>query len=184
MIVLCGKTCSGKDTIKRELIERGFEGVVTYTTRPPRAGEIDGVHYHFITQRDFMNKKEAGFFLETTSYQVASGETWYYGTAKDNLKNNSVIIMNPDGIKFLHSCPELKLKSVIFYVYANEETILKRLKLRGDNPDEAARRLEADKKDFEDIEKNLIYDCKLTNEDSESVEEIIDSIIFSNRMIG
>ena len=146
MLILCGKTCSGKDTIKRELIARGLEGVVTYTTRPPRPGEIDGVNYHFITQQDFMNKKESGFFLETTSYKVASGETWFYGTAKDSLKDDSVIIMNPDGIKVIHRHSELKAKPVIIYIDANEKTILNRLRLRGDNPEEATRRLEADYK--------------------------------------
>ena len=36
MLLLTGKTCSGKDTIKKELIKMGMESVITYTTRPPR----------------------------------------------------------------------------------------------------------------------------------------------------
>lgn len=168
MIVLCGKTCSGKDTIKRELIKRGFEGVVTYTTRPPRAGEINGVHYHFITQRDFMNKKETGLFLETTSYQVASGETWYYGTAKDSLKNNSVIIMNPDGVARIKIDPIIK--ATVFYIVANEPILRERLVERGDYSDEADRRLAADKMDFINIDE--YYDFAIRNEGDMSINKI------------
>ena len=43
MIVLCGKTASGKDTIMKLLVTTGFKPVVRYTTRPIRPGEIDGV---------------------------------------------------------------------------------------------------------------------------------------------
>ena len=48
MIVLVGKTCSGKDSIKKELINLGMKNIVTYTTRPLRNGEVNGVDYHFI----------------------------------------------------------------------------------------------------------------------------------------
>ena len=48
MLLLTGKTCSGKDTIKKELIKMGMESVITYTTRPPRKKEIDKMSYHFV----------------------------------------------------------------------------------------------------------------------------------------
>lgn len=163
MIVLCGKTASGKDTIKKILTSFGMKSVVTYTTRPPRAGEIDGVHYHFITQQDFMSKKESGFFLETTSYKVASGETWFYGTAKDSLKDNSVIIMNPDGVKVVKG-------ATIVYILADEEITWNRLRQRGDTPEEARRRLNADDEDFKNIDR--YYDFAIRNDGNIPAEEI------------
>ena len=45
-IEVCGKMCSGKDTVVKRLINKGFKKVVTYTTRPKRRGETDGVDYH------------------------------------------------------------------------------------------------------------------------------------------
>ncbi len=36
LLLLCGKSCAGKDTIQKELIKIGMKSVVTYTTRPPR----------------------------------------------------------------------------------------------------------------------------------------------------
>ena len=42
----------------------GFSRVITATTRPPRPGEVDGVHYHFLTPEQFDAKVAAGEFLE------------------------------------------------------------------------------------------------------------------------
>ena len=52
-ICLIGKSCSGKDTVTKELISMGYEKIITYTTRPQRNGEIDGIHYHFISEKLF-----------------------------------------------------------------------------------------------------------------------------------
>lgn len=149
MLALIGKTCSGKDTIKKELIKMGLKPIITYTTRPPRLKEIDGVSYHFITNEEFLEKEKQGFFAETTSYNVASGETWYYGTAMDDLSNDKVIIVNPDGLRKLNKIKSINMIS--FYLMVNDMTIMKRLSIRGDNYDEAERRLNADRIDFMNI---------------------------------
>ena len=52
-ICLVGKSCSGKDTVARELVKLGYEKILTYTTRPQRPSELDGVDYHFITENEF-----------------------------------------------------------------------------------------------------------------------------------
>lgn len=149
MLLLTGKTCSGKDTIKKEFIKMGMESVITYTTRPPRKKEIDKMSYHFISKDEFFYKNGQGFFAETTSYKVANGDIWYYGTAKKDLSDNKVIIVNPEGLKQLKNIESLN--PVSFYITVSEETIWDRLKHRGDNIDEAVRRLNADREDFSDI---------------------------------
>ena len=53
IIILCGQSGSGKDTIATKLINNHFYRVITNTTRPPRNGEVDGVDYNFITDLDF-----------------------------------------------------------------------------------------------------------------------------------
>jgi guanylate kinase len=55
MLVLSSPSGAGKSTIARNLIEsdQGFELSVSVTTRPRRGSEIDGIHYHFRTQREF-----------------------------------------------------------------------------------------------------------------------------------
>ena len=66
MLVLSSPSGAGKSTIARNLLEedKGFELSVSYTTRPRRGSEIDGVHYHFATQRQFERLREADAFLE------------------------------------------------------------------------------------------------------------------------
>lgn len=155
MILLCGRTCSGKDTIKKELINIGMNSIVTYTTRPPREGEKDGETYHFISKDDFFLKKKSGFFAETTLYNVATGDTWYYGTAFKDLENNGVIIVNPCGLKEIKK--NKMLNTVSFYIMADNNTIRERLQERGDNPEEADRRLYEDEKDFCGIDKNIDF---------------------------
>lgn len=66
LLVLAGPAGSGKTTLCDRMVAEvpGFSRVVTATTRPPRPGEIDGVHYHFLTPEQFDQKIAAGEFLE------------------------------------------------------------------------------------------------------------------------
>jgi guanylate kinase len=66
LIVIAGPAGSGKSTLCERLVAEspGFSRVVTTTTRPPRPGEVDGVHYHFLSAPQFDRKVEAGEFLE------------------------------------------------------------------------------------------------------------------------
>ena len=157
MIILTGKTSTGKDSILKELVRIcGMKPIISHTTRPMRTGETDGVEYHFISTEEFLKKKEEGFFAETTSYNVVNNDTWYYGVAKNNLaEEDSVIILNPSGLKFLRQQPDLDM--TVFYIHSNEDVIRERLIKRGDNPLEAERRLAADNEDFKDIENYYNY---------------------------
>ena len=159
MIILVGKTCSGKSSVANILQNQyGFKRVVTYTTRPPRENEKDGVDYNFISAEKFDELKLKDFFFETTSYNVASGETWYYGTAKESLCDECCIVMNPDGLKKMKNLldpDEFHIR--VFYLNVSEGSQYNRLRKRGDQPDEATRRIEADKTDFADISSYYDY---------------------------
>lgn len=163
MLVLCGKTASGKDTVLKELIKLGMKKIVTYTTRPMRNGEVDGESYYFINEEEFLFMKDNEFFLETTSYKVATGETWHYGTPKNQIGNDKVIILNPDGVKFIKS--HMEYNPIIMYLNVDENILLERLKERGDNLTEAGRRLEADDKDFLNLD--LFWDFGIRNQNIE-----------------
>ena len=149
MLTLIGKTAVGKDSVLQYLTRYGMSTIVSYTTRPPRVGEEDGVTYHFVSKEKFLKLKKDGFFAETTSYNVATGETWYYGSAIEDLKDDSVIILNPEGLKQIKKVEGLN--PVSFLITASEDTIRRRLEVRGDKPEEAERRLKADREDFKDI---------------------------------
>ncbi len=66
MFVLSSPSGAGKTTLTRNLIEqdKDLELSISVTTRPRRASEIDGVHYHFIKQRRFDAMRDAGELLE------------------------------------------------------------------------------------------------------------------------
>ncbi len=66
MLVLSSPSGAGKSTIARNLLESdsGFELSVSVTTRPRRPSEIEGVHYHFRTRRDFEVLRDSDQLLE------------------------------------------------------------------------------------------------------------------------
>lgn len=149
MLILVGKSCSGKSTIQKYLKKHGIQPVLEYTTRPPRDGEIDNKVYHFVSEKDFMELKRKKFFAVTTSYKVSNGEIWNYGIALHDLSDEKMIVTNPIGLKKLKEFTNIY--PVSFYINTDENVIWDRLLKRKDNIDEAQRRLIADKEDFIDI---------------------------------
>ena len=131
----------------------GYRQIITYATRPKRKGEKQDITYHFISDEEFKQKIDEGFFAEYKSYNTEFG-TWYYGTALEDLKNaddKSVIILTPAGYRDVRS--ELHNENITcIYLYANSSTIKKRLEKRGDNPNEVVRRINSDTEDFKGFE--------------------------------
>jgi guanylate kinase len=79
LIVLTGPSGVGKDTVLRELfeIDPTLEYCVSYTTRPPRAGEVDGVSYFFVDEPTFRAMIDRGEFFEwSTVYGELKGRTF------------------------------------------------------------------------------------------------------------
>lgn len=132
--------------------KRGYKKVVTFTTRPIREKEINGIDYHFISEEDFKDKVRSGFFAEWKTYDTVEG-VWYYGTSFESLKNaddRSIIILTPDGLKDV--IEKLEKSSTVLYIYSNNQTIKKRLISRGDKKEEAERRIKHDNEDFKGVE--------------------------------
>lgn len=176
MIILIGKTASGKDSILNVLTTKyGYKKLVTYTTRPMRQNEQQNITYYFVSEEDFRNKVDNGFFAEWKSYDTEFG-VWYYGTAFEDLNNaddNTVIILTPDGYRDIVNKLSNKPKSV--YIYANNSTIKERLVGRGDNKDEAQRRLIHDNEDFKGIENEV--DKIFYNNKNTDINEVVEKII-------
>jgi guanylate kinase len=79
IIVLTGPSGVGKDTVLRELfkIDPGFAYCVSYTTRPPRPGEVDGVSYFFVDEPVFRTMIDRDEFFEwSTVYGELKGRTY------------------------------------------------------------------------------------------------------------
>lgn len=180
MIILLGKSASGKDTIVRKLIEqKEYKRIITWTTRPMRPGEKEGVTYHYTTEDDFKKKINEGFFVEWKKYETVKG-TWYYGTALDDIMDARgddyrVIILTKDGLEKMNSfCSHLvDINLLSVYLDVDTKVIKQRLLKRGDDKKEADRRIKYDKKDFKGIE-NMV-DVVIEN-NHRDIQEVVNMI--------
>ena len=149
ILVVCGRSCTGKDSITKAIQENHhFNKVVTYTTRDKRPNETNGIDYHFITQEEFDKKVEEGFFSESREYNTVNG-IWKYGSAKESYSGDGVIILSPSGVKAVLE----KLHNItVVLIDADDEVIKERQRQRGDSEKEAARRFVQDIIDFKGME--------------------------------
>ena len=143
IIIISGKTASGKSVALEELCKNyGYEKLITSTTREPRPGEVDGVDYHFLSKKEFLNKVEEGMFLEHAEY---NGNM--YGSSLDSFKkdfkgNIPAVILEPTGAKV--ACKLLKSKGfspVTVYVYESQETCIERVLSRDASREEKEKRI-------------------------------------------
>ena len=157
-IVLVGNTASGKTTLSQYLENHGYRRILTYTTRPMRKGEVDGIDYHFISIKDFENKLAAGFFAEFTFYNAKFGSC-YYGSATEDYhaKDNTVIVVNPIGVMSLTE------PAYVVWLDIPENIIISRALLRGDSEDEIRRRIRDDKLYFDNFEESKLYNLRIVD---------------------
>ena len=176
MIVLIGKTSSGKDRVSNELVKKhGYKKVMRYTTRPIRENEKDGDTYHYISTDDFCDKIKENFFCEWKDYLTTSN-LWYYGTAWEDMEDaddKTVIILPPDRYKEVKE--NIKKNFTSIYIYANNETLKKRLEKRGDDKGEAERRLKHDNEDFKGAE--YLADKIVYNNDGTNINDVVNKIL-------
>lgn len=151
-IVLVGKAASGKDYARKKLQDRGFTYGISYTTRPPRTGEVDGVDYHFISKEKFEEMIANNEFYEWVPFNG-----WYYGTSLEQFYRDDIFIMTPKGIA--HIPAEDRKRTLIMYFDIPYEIRKERLALRSD-ADAVDRRLAADEADFADFKD---YDIRIDN---------------------
>ena len=99
LFCIMGKSASGKDTIFKKLTQDenlDLKRVVSYTTRPMREGEQEGVEYHFVTAQRLEELQKEGKVIECRDYSTVHG-IWSYFTVDDgqvnfSLKQDSIII--------------------------------------------------------------------------------------------
>lgn len=175
IVVLVGKTASGKTTVANELCKHGYKKIVTYTTRPMRKNEKQDVDYHFISDEQFNRMIKNNEFTEYKRYNTSHG-VWSYGSVVTSEQEHSpkpyVIILTPQGLRDLS---KKMSRYIAFYLNVGLESQLERLKKRGDEEQQIIKRLENDAKDFENVLD--IVDCNLYVDNGISSPQIIANMI-------
>ncbi|MDE7224301.1 MAG: guanylate kinase [Acetatifactor sp.] len=88
MICLMGKSGAGKDSLYKQLMadeELALRPIVSYTTRPIRVGEQDGVEYHFTDESGYLRLQAENRIIEARSYETVHGRWRYFTVADDQL---------------------------------------------------------------------------------------------------
>ena len=157
---LIGKSGAGKDTLFQKLLaESHLTPLITYTTRPKRDHETEGMHYHFVDDATLRLFEEQGEIIEKREYNTTKG-TWYYFTRIFALEKDILTISTPAGVRefIKHFGKEYV---VVAHLHADDYTRLSRLLLREYNqshPDyiELCRRFIADEGDFTNLDFQFI----------------------------
>jgi guanylate kinase len=181
LVIISGPSGSGKTTIVRELVLRmqdryPIAQVVTYTTRAIRQGEEPGVDYHWVSEAEFKQKIDQGFFLEwSTAYGA------YYGTPRSVLDNIAqgminILVVDTVGARFFK---EMVPDCVTIWLTAPSlDELRKRLMNRGKNPpEEIEKRLRMASQEMENEKKCKFYAFFVDNYLKEGTIITVENII-------
>ncbi|MBL6713637.1 MAG: guanylate kinase [Pirellulales bacterium] len=182
LVVISGPSGVGKTTILRMLLEQLPELTpsVSATTRPPRAGERDGIDYHFLSPEDFARRRENDEFLECC--RVYGRDSWY-GTLVDEvtprLDAGQWVVLEIDVEGTLSVLERYPDTITIFVEPSRPEQLDERLTRRGTESAEAIeRRLEVARRELGQAH---LYRHRVVNE---NVDEAVAGIIEILRQAG
>lgn len=162
LLVLAGPAGSGKTTLCERMVAEvpGFERIVTTTTRAPRPGEVNGVHYHFFSPEQFDAKVAAGEFLEWAWVHKTGNR---YGTLAssvlDPLAAGRSLIINVDvqGVQNFRKAavtnPLLAKRMGTVFINVPIPELRVRLTGRGETEAEIAHRMETAERELLEIGK-------------------------------
>ncbi|MDO4573135.1 MAG: guanylate kinase [Clostridia bacterium] len=181
LLVISGPAGVGKGTINAALLERNSDMrmSVSATTRAPRPGEIEGLHYFFKTEEAFLRMIEDGEFLEYTRVFNMN----YYGTPKsfvlDELAAGRSVILEIDvegGMNVKRAYPDAVL---IFIAPPSMNELQERLIGRNtETPEQIERRF---KTAFSELERAKGYDYVVINEVIDVAVSRVERIISAER---
>ncbi len=184
LLVLAGPAGSGKSTLCDRLVNAdvGFSRVVTTTTRKPREGEVNGVHYHFFSPEQFDERVAADAFLE---WAWVHGKRRYGTLAASVLEPISqgrdlVMSVDVQGVASLRRIaaanPSIARAMVTVFIVVDYERLMARMRARGqDNEAEISRRMATAEAELREAPKfDHIIESRTRDEDFAALLAIVD----------
>ncbi len=181
--MLAGPAGSGKSTLCDRLVTEvpDFSRVITTTTRKPRPGEVNGVHYHFLTPAQFDAKLAAHAFLE---WAWVHGEKRYGTLASSVLEpmaqgQSLVISVDVQGVESFRraaaSQPLLGRRMTTVFIVVDHERLIARMRSRAqDDEAEIAGRMKTAERELHEAAKfDFLIESRTRDEDFAALLEIL-----------
>ncbi|MCD7945147.1 MAG: guanylate kinase [Clostridiales bacterium] len=176
IVVISGPSGVGKSTVISEVRtqRQSLTFSISYTTRKPREGEENHVHYHFVSEETFSRMIEAGEFLEYACYQGH-----YYGTSRADvealIRSGRDVLLDIEvqgGAQVRLLCPEATL---IFVIPPSFGELSRRLHGRQSESEEVIQgRLQRAREEYQEIPS---YDFLVVNDKVPQAAEEVLSIL-------
>lgn len=179
LVLLSGVSGAGKDTIKKELIEKmdNVESLPSFTDRAPRETDIPGQTYNFVTTQEFEEMINKGDL-----YEYSVHHEHYYGTSKkllnEKINNGKIIVkdIEVNGVENLVKLLGKDVKIVTIFLKVPKDELRRRLEQRPDKPTFKDIQLRLNRLEYEES-KIGIYDYVIKNNNLEKTVNIIMEII-------
>ena len=144
VVVISGPSGSGKTTIVSRLLAESPVPLVksiSATTRPPRAGEVNGREYHFLSPEEFAARRDRGEFLE---YAEVHGRGCWYGTLRSEIERARAAgawsLLEIDVQGAMNVVEQYQDAVTIFLTTPSDDVYERRLRARGTEPEEVIQR--------------------------------------------
>lgn len=139
IITIAGPSTSGKSTLANLFKPEGYQEIVSTTTRPPRTGEIHGVHYYFVSPEDFQIMISDNHLVEH-----APVGKYLYGVSKQAIQdvlssgNSAVLVLEPNGaLEVAKFCKEINIINHKVFINNPIDVLIERLYERKKNDQKA-----------------------------------------------
>jgi len=181
LFIVSAPSGTGKTTLVERLVQRakGLRMSRSFTSRPPRPGEVDGVDYNFISRDRFERMIQAGDFLE---WADVFGNL--YGTGHRETESvlasgiDLVLVIDVQGARQVR---RTRFEHVgVFVLPPSFDVLCSRLRARSkDAPDQIERRLEVAREEVTAVEE---YDYVVINDEVETAVQRLEAIVEAERL--